>query len=232
MIPGLGRFPWRRAWPPTPVFLPGEFHGQRSLVGCSPWGHKELDTDEKLTHTHTEQVRKCEGQEWTAGGRDDRRSETQWKRGRKSRQSRASPSRGYWPEVRRAVYQRCSLPSQVSTVPFYSTFSGARLLESTCNAGDLGLIPELERSSGEGKGYLLQYSGLDNSMDCIVHEVAKGGTQLSDFHFHFSYKTINDGNKALEFSTHLCTKTGFCFIWSSPLSTESLKAVFLRFGLQ
>ena len=35
---------WRRAWQPTPVFLPGESHGQRGLVGCSPWGHKELDT--------------------------------------------------------------------------------------------------------------------------------------------------------------------------------------------
>ena len=38
--------PWRRAWHPTPVFLPGESHGQRSLVGYSPWGHKELDTTE------------------------------------------------------------------------------------------------------------------------------------------------------------------------------------------
>ena len=39
-IPGLGRFPWRRAWQPTPVFLPGEFHGQRSLAGYSPWIEK------------------------------------------------------------------------------------------------------------------------------------------------------------------------------------------------
>ena len=44
---------WRRAWLPTPVFLPGEFHGQRSLMGCSPWGHKESDQTERLTHTHT-----------------------------------------------------------------------------------------------------------------------------------------------------------------------------------
>ena len=52
-IPGLRRCPWRREWQPTPVFLPGEFHGQRSLVGYSPWNHKELDTTEELTHTHT-----------------------------------------------------------------------------------------------------------------------------------------------------------------------------------
>ena len=57
--------------------------------------------------------------------------------------------------------------------------------ESTCNAGDLGLIPGLERSPGEGNGYPLQYSGLENSMDCIVHGVAKSWPFLRDFHFHF-----------------------------------------------
>ena len=44
---------WRREWQTTPIFLPGEFHGQRSLEGCSPWGLKEADTTEWLTHTHT-----------------------------------------------------------------------------------------------------------------------------------------------------------------------------------
>jgi len=39
---------WRRQRPPTPVLLPGKSHGQRSLVGCSPWGHKESDTTEQL----------------------------------------------------------------------------------------------------------------------------------------------------------------------------------------
>ena len=56
--------------------------------------------------------------------------------------------------------------------------------ESACNAGDLGLIPGLGRSPGEGKGYLLQYSGLENSMDCIVHGVTQSWTRLSNFHFH------------------------------------------------
>ena len=41
--------PWRRNWQPTPVFVPGEFHGQRSLAGYSPWGRKESDTTEQLT---------------------------------------------------------------------------------------------------------------------------------------------------------------------------------------
>ena len=40
---------WRREWQPTPVFLPGKFHGQRSLVGYSPWSHKRSDTTERLT---------------------------------------------------------------------------------------------------------------------------------------------------------------------------------------
>ena len=64
--------------------------------------------------------------------------------------------------------------------------SGSAGRESACSAGDLGSIPGLERSPGEGKSYPLQYSGLENSMDCVVHGVTKSWTQLSDFHFQFS----------------------------------------------
>ena len=45
-IPGVRKIPWMRAWQPTPVFLPGESHGQRSLVEKSPWGYTESDTTE------------------------------------------------------------------------------------------------------------------------------------------------------------------------------------------
>ena len=62
--------------------------------------------------------------------------------------------------------------------------------ESACNAGDLGSIPGLGRSPGEGKGYPLQYSGLKNSMDYTVHGVTKGQTQVSYFHTVF-YVTYN-----------------------------------------
>ena len=48
--------PWRTEWLPTPVFLPGKSHGQRRLVGYNPWGHKELDMTERLTHFHTGSV--------------------------------------------------------------------------------------------------------------------------------------------------------------------------------
>ena len=47
--PWVGKIPWRREWLPTPLFFPGEFHGQRILAGSSPWGRKESDTTEQLT---------------------------------------------------------------------------------------------------------------------------------------------------------------------------------------
>ena len=49
--PWVGKIPQRRAWQPTPVLLPGKSHGRRSLIGCSPWGHEELDMTEQL-HFH------------------------------------------------------------------------------------------------------------------------------------------------------------------------------------
>ena len=51
--PWVGKIPWRRAWQPTPVFLPGKFHGQRSLAGYSLWGCKESDATEATECTHT-----------------------------------------------------------------------------------------------------------------------------------------------------------------------------------
>ena len=63
--------------------------------------------------------------------------------------------------------------------------SGSAGKESACNVGDLGLIPGLGRPPGEGNGYPLQYSGLENSLDCLVHGVVKSRTRLRDFHFHF-----------------------------------------------
>ena len=55
--------------------------------------------------------------------------------------------------------------------------------ESAYNVGDLGSIPGLGRYPGEGNGYPLQYSGLENSMDCVVHWVSESQTRLSNFHF-------------------------------------------------
>ena len=49
----VGKIPWRRKWQSTPVLMPGKFHGWRSLMGYSPWGHKESDTTERLHFTNS-----------------------------------------------------------------------------------------------------------------------------------------------------------------------------------
>ena len=77
-------------------------------------------------------------------------------------------------------WRRDRLPTPI----FLGFPCGSAGKESACSTGDLGLIPGLGRSPGEGKGYPLQYSGPENSMDCVAHGVAKSRTQLSNFHFH------------------------------------------------
>ena len=58
--------------------------------------------------------------------------------------------------------------------------------KATHNVRDLGSIPGLGRSPGEGKGYPLQYSGLENSKDCVIHGVTKSWMRLSNFQFHYN----------------------------------------------
>ena len=72
---------------------------------------------------------------------------------------------------------------QATHSSFLGLPGGSASKESACNVGDLGSIPGLGRSPGEGKDYPLQYSGLENSMDCITHRVAKVRTQMTDFHW-------------------------------------------------
>ena len=79
--------------------------------------------------------------------------------------------------------------------------------ESACNAGDLGSIPGLGRSPGEGKGYPAQYSGLENSVDCIVHGVTKSRTRPSDFHslnyiFFFMFFSIRVDPRRMSMVPH------------------------------
>ena len=84
--------------------------------------------------------------------------------------------------VGKIPWRRDRLPTPV----FLGSPCGSAGKESACDVGDLDLIPGLGRAPGEGKGYPLQYSGLENSMDCTVHGVPEGWTQLSDFHFQQS----------------------------------------------
>ena len=67
----------------------------------------------------------------------------------------------------------------------------AQTVESACSAGDLDLMPELGRYPGEGNGNPLQYSGLENAMGYVVHEVTKSCTLLSDFHLFIHIDEFN-----------------------------------------
>ena len=80
------------------------------------------------------------------------------------------PQFNFW--IRKIHWRRDRLPTPV----FLGFLGDSAGKESTCNVGDLGLIPELGRYPEEGNGYLLQYSGLEKSMDYIVHEVTKSQT--------------------------------------------------------
>ena len=97
--------------------------------------------------------------------------------------------------------------------------------ESNCNMGDLGLIPGLGRPPGEGNGYLLLYSGLENSMDCVVHGVAKSWTWLSSFQFTPGKPMAFVTGTLLTYQYHLqnkslATSVSFC---KNPLfSNDSL----------
>ena len=80
--------------------------------------------------------------------------------------------------VGKIPWRRVRLPPPV----FLGFPGGSAGKESAHNAGDLGLIPGLGRSPAEGKGYPLQYSGLENSTDCVFYGVAKSRTLMSGFH--------------------------------------------------
>ena len=74
-IPESGRFPWRRKWQPTPVFLPGKSHGQRSLAGYSPWGCKRIRHD-LVTKQQQQHIRRSkEASEYVEAG-DEAREES------------------------------------------------------------------------------------------------------------------------------------------------------------
>ena len=105
------------------------------------------------------------------------------------------------------VYSRD--PEWLPDASYYTTVGGrgfhggSASKESACNMGDRGLSSGLGRSPGKGKGYPLQDSGLENSMDCIVHGVAKSWTWLSDLHIPHS----------LSIWSHLILPTDCSLIW-------------------
>ena len=99
-------------------------------------------------------------------------------------------------------WRRDRLPTPV----FWGFPCGSAGKEPACNAGDVRSIPRLGRSPGEGKGYPLQYSGLENSMDYKVHGVTKSWTLLRDFHFSLS----NGRGVCGRVDTHICMAASLC----------------------
>ena len=89
--------------------------------------------------------------------------------------------------------------------------------ESACNVEDLGSIPGLGRSPGEGKGYRLQYSGLENSMDCIVHGVANSQTRLERFSLHYSMYSLHLLPLSPGIRSSSCPLSQWCYLTISPL---------------
>ena len=155
----VGKIPWRRKWQPTPVFLPGKSHGQRSLVGCSPRGHKELDTTERLTLTYFL---------WGA----------------------ALPYLGF--------------PGGASGVK--------NLPASEGDLRDLGSIPVLGRSPGEGNGNPLQYFCLENLMDREAWRSAVCGVTKS----RTSLKTLAPWKKSYDKPRQCIKKQRYYFTNKDP----------------
>ena len=85
--------------------------------------------------------------------------------------------------------------AQRQTVSLYLP-CGSAGKESACNVGDLGSIPRLGRSPGEGKGYPFQYSGLENSMDCIIHGVEESDTTERLSHAN-NFNNLDESDKFL-----------------------------------
>ena len=133
----------RRQWQPTPVLLPGKSHGWRSLLGCSPGGHEESDTTEWL-HFSLSCIGEGNGNPLQCSCLENPRDGGAW-----------------WA----AIYEVSQSQTQLKRLS--SSSRRGRILgspgssvgkESACNTGDPCLIPWLERSTGEGIGYPLQYS--------------------------------------------------------------------------
>ena len=156
-------------WQPIPVFLPGKFHGQRSLAGYSPWGRKESNLTEWLTLL-------------TTGGPVAKTPHFH--------------CRGYmlylWLGNKDPICLMVQ-PKKIIKFGILGFPGGSDGKESACNVGDLGSIPQSGRYPGEGNGYPLQYSCLESPMDrgawwATVYGVSKSQIWLSNWHFHSHFQ--------------------------------------------
>ena len=152
----MGKILWRRKWQPTLVFLSGKSHEQKSLASYSPWGCKRVRHD------------------WATQRQQINVRQTDCTFSSLLLYSRFSLAICF---IHSSVYM--SIDWRFIIIEYKNVSQVGK--ESACNAEDLDLIPGLGRSPREGKGYPLQYSGLENSMDCIVHGVSKVGYNWMTF---------------------------------------------------
>ena len=102
--PWVRKIPWRKEWLPSLIFLPGESHGQRSLVGYSPWGRKESDTTERLSkHTHTSQHRARQRKEEKKKKQCRKKKQDNEDREVRKSHTMKTPD-GHWPSGRVWIY--------------------------------------------------------------------------------------------------------------------------------
>ena len=164
-ISGSGTSPWRRKWQSTPLFLPGKIPWTEEPSGLHvPALFKLHQSFPTLLEGQTPGLvyRDCDTQALDQGS-----LVAQLVKNPPAMQETLVQflvGKIYWRRKRRPTPVCLDFPG------------GSAGKESTCNVGDLGSIPGLRRSPGEGKGCPLQYSALENSMDCIVHGVSKGWT--------------------------------------------------------
>ena len=149
--PCVRKIPWRREWLPTPVCLPGKFHGQRSLAGYSSWSCKKLDSTERPTHKES------------------------------SRDKYTIHLILPLPMFSSHIMHSSLTPNYQLIYLYVHIIIFSRWLsskESACNAGDTVSIPGLRRSPREENGNPLQYACLENSMNrgtwgATLHRVTK-----------------------------------------------------------
>ena len=163
---GLGV--WRQ-WHPTPVLLPAKSHGRRSLIRCSPWGCKESDTSEQLHfHFSLSRIGEGNGNPLQCSCLENPRDGGAW-----------------WAAVYGVAQSRTQLKRLSSSSRYLKEGSSSSVgKESTWNSGDLGSIPGLGRSPGEGNSNPFQYSCLGNPMDrgtwqATAHGVPRVGHDLA-----------------------------------------------------
>ena len=166
------RYTRRRQWHPTPVLLPGESHGQRSLVGWSPWGREESDRTERLHfHFSLSYIGEGNGSPLQCSCLENPRDGGAW-----------------WAAVygvaqSQTWLKRLRSSSSSSSMRYTASLVAQLVKKSACNAGDPDLIPGLGRFPGEGNGNPLQCSCLENPKDggiwwAVVYGVAQSRTQL------------------------------------------------------